>query len=76
MTDTASQEDHLSKLHFDPNVLAVTIEDIRQHAGGQSVLGALGLFPREPAATVKAAQDAFAKNASAVVDCAGRSMLI
>ena len=35
-----------------------------------------GLFPFEPAATVKAAQDAFAKNAQAVVNYACRSMLI
>ena len=33
MTGTASQEDRLSKLHFDPNVFSVTII---QHAGGHT----------------------------------------
>ena len=74
MNGKASQEDRLSKLHFDPNVFSVTIEDIRQHAGGQNVLA--NLFPREAATAVKAAQDAFIKNASAVVDYTCRSMRI
>ena len=58
MTGTASQEDHLSRLHFDPKVFSVMIEDMRQHVGGQNMVG--DLFTRELAATVKAAQAAFA----------------
>ena len=72
MTGTSSQEERIGRLTLDPCVHSCTIEEIRQHAGGQSFLS--GWFPTEPDSTARAAQSAFVKNATQVVEYAGRSV--
>ena len=55
MTCTAYQEKCLSRLHFDAKVFSVMTEDIRQHAGGQTVVGVCS----HATVTPEAAHDAF-----------------